>query len=75
MHLAQERHEYGRLARARGPDDEVEAARVEDDVVRDAQAEGLLRCAWCGGRGGPCELGAAEAYFVLVDWRRDGRVR
>lgn len=68
VHLTQERHQQGRLARTRGPDDKVELALLEDELVVDTQAECLPR-----GRDAavsrlvrPGEVGATHADVFLV---------
>jgi hypothetical protein len=80
MHLAQERHEYRRLARASGPDDQIEATLLEDELVINVQAEGLAgrrECTVGGALVRPREGSFAETDVGLMRGRGvcDGLLR
>ena len=72
MHLAEQRHEERRLARASRADDEVDLAAAEEDLAVDAEHEYAGESASGSGRGtlhgagGPGERGIPDTNDVLA---------
>ena len=63
VHLAKKTHEYGRLARSRRTDDEVDASRLKEYITREGESETPPRRATAV-LGGPSEPSVVEPYYV-----------
>lgn len=68
MHLAQQRHEQRRLTRTCRPNDQVEFALLEDELVINTQAECLPRGSDSAVRRliRPCEVCPSDADLILM---------